>query len=172
MAGLVSNLGEAKAAEWMQGFAANLAHAPKGGDTDQLKSVAAGECAIALSNQYYYVRLMRSDKAEDKAIVDKVAIVWPNQDNRGVSMNVSGGGMLKSAPHKQAAVAFLEYLASNEAQSYFANGNNEWPVVAGVAIDNPALASLGTFRADPINVAELGKNQPIAQKLADRAGYK
>ena len=172
MASMVSNLGEAKAAEWLQGFTANLARAPKGGDTDQLKSVAAGECAIALSNQYYYVRLMRSEKPEDKAIVDKVAILWPNQENRGVSMNISGGGMLVNAPHKEAAVKFLEYLASDEAQAYFANGNNEWPVVPGVKIDNPALESLGKFRADPVNVAELGKNQPTAQKLADRAGYK
>lgn len=172
MASMVSNLGEAKAAEWLQGFTANLARAPKGGDTDQLKSVAAGECAIALSNQYYYVRLMRSEKPEDKAIVDKVAILWPNQENRGVSMNISGGGMLVNAPHKEAAVKFLEYLASDEAQAYFANGNNEWPVVPGVKFDNPALESLGKFRADPVNVAELGKNQPTAQKLADRAGYK
>ncbi|MET0344808.1 MAG: Fe(3+) ABC transporter substrate-binding protein [Casimicrobiaceae bacterium] len=172
MAGMVAHLGEAKAAEWVQGFTNNLARAPKGGDTDQLKAVAAGECAIALSNQYYYVRLLRSDKAEDKAIVDKVAVLWPNQDNRGVSMNISGGGVLKNAPHPANAVKFLEYLASDSAQAYFANGNNEWPVVPGVKFDNPALESLGKFKSDTINVAQLGKNQPVAQMLADRAGYK
>jgi iron(III) transport system substrate-binding protein len=172
MAGMVSALGEAKAEEWVKGLTANLARAPKGGDTDQLRAVAAGECAIALSNQYYVVRLMRSEKPEDRKVMETLAIVWPNQKDRGVSMNISGGGMLKNAPHKEAAVKFLEYLASDEAQAYFANGNNEWPVVPGVKIDNPALERLGDFKADPINVGELGKNQPVAQKMADRAGYK
>jgi iron(III) transport system substrate-binding protein len=80
--------------------------------------------------------------------------------------------MLKTAPHKEAAVKFLEYLASDSAQAYFANGNNEWPVVPGVRIDNPALEALGDFKADAINVGVLGRNQPVAQKIADRAGYK
>jgi iron(III) transport system substrate-binding protein len=172
MAGMVSALGEAKAEEWVKGLTANLARAPKGGDTDQLRAVAAGECAIALSNQYYVVRLMRSEKPEDRKVMESLAIVWPNQNDRGVSMNISGGGMLKNAPHKEAAVKFLEYLASDEAQAYFANGNNEWPVVPGVKINNPALERLGEFKADPINVGELGRNQPVAQKMADRAGYK
>ncbi|MEP7275212.1 MAG: Fe(3+) ABC transporter substrate-binding protein, partial [Betaproteobacteria bacterium] len=166
MAGMVAHLGEAKAEQWVQGLTANLARAPKGGDTDQLKAVAAGECAIALSNQYYYVRLLRSAKPEDKAIVDKVAVLWPNQDNRGVSMNISGGGVLRSAPHRANAIRFLEYLASDSAQAYFADGNNEWPVVPGVKFDNPALASLGKFKPDAINVAQLGRNQPVAQMLA------
>jgi iron(III) transport system substrate-binding protein len=172
MAGLVSHLGEAKAEQWVKGLAANLARDPKGGDTDQLRAVAAGECAVTLSNQYYVVRLMRSEKPEDRKVMESLAIVWPNQQDRGASMNVSGGGMLKNAPHKEAALKFLEYLASDSAQAYFANGNNEWPVVPGVKIDNPALESLGKFKADPINVKELGRNQAVAQKIADRAGYK
>ncbi len=117
MAGMVAHLGEAKAEEWIKGLASNLARDPKGGDTDQLKAVAAGECAIALSNQYYVVRLMRSDKPEDRKVIEALAFVWPNQDDRGVSMNISGGGMLKNAPHKDAAVKFLEYLASDDAQA-------------------------------------------------------
>lgn len=172
MASMVSALGEAKAEEWVKGFTANLARDPKGGDTDQLRAVAAGECAIAISNQYYMVRLMRSQKPEDRKVVQNVGMIWPNQKDRGVSMNISGGGMLKHAPNKDAAVKFLEYLASDSAQAYFANGNNEWPVVPNVKIANPALEALGDFKADAINVGELGRNQPVAQKIADRAGYK
>ena len=87
-------------------------------------------------------------------------------------MNISGGGVLKYAPHKENAIKFLEYLASDQAQQYFADGNNEWPVVVGVKVNNSELESLGTFKADTLNVGELGKNQPAAQKVADRAGWK
>jgi iron(III) transport system substrate-binding protein len=115
---------------------------------------------------------MRSQKPEDKAVVAKLGWVWPNQDNRGAQMNISGGGMLKNAPHKEAAVKFLEYLASDDAQRYFADGNNEWPVVPGVKISNAELDRLGEFKADTLNVGLLGKNQAAAQRAADRAGYK
>lgn len=169
---LIAHNGEAATERWAQGVVANLARTPKGGDTDQLKAVAAGECDIAIANTYYIARLMKSTKPEDKAVADKLGVVWPNQDSQGVHMNISGGGMLKHAPNKDSAVKFLEYLASDQAQAYFADGNNEWPVVPTVKIANPALEALGSFKADRINVAELGKYQPVAQKLADRAGYK
>jgi iron(III) transport system substrate-binding protein len=172
MSAMIANLGEAKAQAWIKGLADNLARQPKGGDTDQLLAVASGECAVALSNQYYFVRLMRSTKPEDQQAMERLQLVWPNQDNRGVSMNISGGGMLKHAPHKAAAVKFLEYLASDEAQAYFANGNNEWPVVPGVKFSNAALESLGKFKADTVGIASVGKNQPLAQKMADIAGYR
>jgi len=172
IASMVSHLGEAKARAWVEGVKANLARDPKGGDTDQLRSVAAGECAIAIANQYYYVRLMRSSKPADRAVVEKVAIVFPNQADRGTHMNISGGGVLKHAPHPDAALKFLEYLASDQAQAYFANGNNEWPAVSGVKLDNAALQSLGDFKSDKINVAKLGQAQPVAQQLADQAGWK
>src|SRR5262245_48519423 len=169
---LVNYLGEAKAEEWTKAVAANLARAPKGGDTDQLKSVAAGECDIALSNTYYYVRLMKSDKRDERQIAEQVGVILPNQKDRGTHVNVSGGGVLKHAPHREAAVRFLEYLASDQAQGYFANGNNEWPVVASVKTDNPQLAALGEFKMDTLNLAMIGKNQPTAQKIADRSGFK
>ncbi|MBA2690756.1 MAG: Fe(3+) ABC transporter substrate-binding protein [Burkholderiales bacterium] len=172
IASMVANLGEAATEQWAKGLVSNLARDPKGGDNDQLKAVTAGECDLAISNTYYIVRLMRSNKAEDKAAVAKLGVIWPNQGNRGTQMNISGGGMLKNAPNKQAAVEFLEYLASDEAQAYFANGNNEWPVVPGVKVNNPALESLGKFKADSLNVALLGKNQPTAQKIADRVDFK
>jgi iron(III) transport system substrate-binding protein len=171
-ASMVTHLGEQKAEAWVKGLKENLARDPKGGDTDQLRAAAAGECAIAVSNQYYYVRLMRSSKPDDKKVAERLAIVFPNQDNRGTHMNISGGGMLKHAPHKEAARLFLEYLASDEAQTYFANGNNEWPVVPSEKLDNPELESLGEFKLDSINVARLGQAQAVAQRISDRVGYK
>lgn len=172
MSSLIAHDGEAKTEQWTRGVVANLARAPKGGDTDQLKAVAAGECDIAVANTYYIARILKSAKPEDKAVAEKLGVLWPNQASQGVHMNISGGGMLKHAPNKESARAFLEYLASDDAQRYFADGNNEWPVVESVKISNPALEALGSFKADKINVAELGKHQPQAQKLADKAGYK
>lgn len=169
---LITHLGEAKTEEWARGVVANFARAPKGGDTDQIKAVAAGECQVALSNTYYLVRLLRSDRPEDRKVMESVGIVWPNQKTFGTHINVSGGGMLKSAPHKEEAVKFLEYLASDEAQAYFANGNNEWPVVRTAVAKNPVLESLGSFKADSLNVGTLAKNTAQAQKIYDRAGYR
>ena len=172
MSALIEHWGEKKAEAWARGVVANFARPPRGGDTDQIRAVAAGECQVAISNSYYYVRLVTSDKPEDKDVIAKVALVWPNQKSFGTHMNISGAGVLKHAPHPQAAVRFLEYLASDPAQSYFANGNNEWPVVKSAPLNNPALASLGDFKADTLNIAALGKNQALAQKIFDRVGYK
>lgn len=170
-ASMVSHLGEKGAEDWVRGLTNNLARTPKGGDTDQIRAAAAGECAIAVTNQYYFVRLMRG-KPDDRKVADQLAVVFPNQDNRGTHMNISGGGVLKHAPNKEAARLFLEYLASDEAQSYFANGNNEWPTVSSVKLDNKALESFGKFKTDAINVAQLGQNQPTAQRISDRVGFK
>jgi iron(III) transport system substrate-binding protein len=172
MSALIEHWGEAKAEEWARGVVTNFARAPKGGDTDQIMAVAAGECAVALSNSYYYVRLLKSEKPEDKKAIQAVALVWPNQKSFGTHMNISGAGVLKSAPHREAAIRYLEYLASDTAQAHFANGNNEWPVAKGVKLDNAALASLGNFKMDTLNVSALGKNQPLAQKIFDRVGWK
>ncbi|MFA7270443.1 MAG: Fe(3+) ABC transporter substrate-binding protein [Sterolibacterium sp.] len=169
---LIHHLGEQKTEEWAKGLVANFARAPKGGDTDQIKSVAAGECGVAISNTYYIVRLMRSSKDEDRKVIENIGVVWPNQKSFGTHINVSGGGMLKTAPHKDAAVKFLEYLASDQAQAYFANGNNEWPVVKSAAVKNPELESLGKFKADNLNVGTLSKNTAQAQKIFDRAGWR
>ena len=172
MASIIANQGEAQAEAWARGVVANFARAPKGGDTDQIKAVAAGECGVTISNTYYLARLMRSEKAEDQAVVAKVGVVWPDQAGKGTHINVSGGGMLKNAPHKEAAVKFLEYLASDEAQRYFADGNNEWPVVAGLKIANPALDKLGAFKADTLPVGSLAMYRAKAQMIFDRAGYR
>ncbi len=172
MSALIEHLGEAKAEQWAKGVVNNFARAPKGGDTDQIRAVAAGECAVAISNSYYYVRLMKSDKPEDKKVVAATGLIWPNQKSFGTHMNVSGAGVIKTAPNKAAAIRFLEYLTSDSAQTYFASGNNEWPVVKGAPLDNAALASLGNFKMDTLNISALGKNQPTAQKIFDKVGYK
>ena len=172
MAAIIAHQGEARADAWARGVVANFARAPKGGDTDQIKAVAAGECAVTIANTYYVARLMRSDKAEDKKTMERVGVVWPDQKGFGTHLNVSGGGMLKHAPHPAAAVKFLEYLASDEAQRYFADGNNEWPAVAGVKVSNPALEKLGKFKADTLPVGSLAMYRAKAQMIFDRASYR
>jgi len=167
----IAHLGDAKAEAWAKGVVANMARTPKGGDTDQIKAVAAGECAIALSNTYYYARLLRSTQAGDKEVVDKTAVVFPDQAAYGTHVNISGAGILKNAPHRENAQKFLEYLASNDAQRYFADGNNEWPVVASVTVANPALDAMGKFKIDPLPIASYGKYTAEAQKIADRSGW-
>jgi iron(III) transport system substrate-binding protein len=115
---------------------------------------------------------MRSEKPEDRALIEKVGLIWPNQGDRGTHINISGGGMLRQAPNRDSAVKFLEYLASDTAQTLFANGNNEWPIVKGVKLANPALESLGPFKTDPLPLANLGKSQAAAQRIADKVGWK
>ena len=168
----LEHLGEARTEEWLRGLVANMARPPKGGDTDQIKAVASGECQIALTNSYYLARLMRSDKAEDRAVVDKIGFVFPDQAGFGTHVNIAGGAVAKNAPHREAAVLFLEYLSSDAAQAYFADGNNEWPVVKGLKIGNPALEAMGPFKADNIPVSYVGMNQVKIQRMLDRVGYK
>jgi iron(III) transport system substrate-binding protein len=172
MGALIDHLGEQKAEEWAKAVRANLAQDPKGGDTDQLKAVAAGQCDVTISNQYYYARLARSQKPDERAIADKLGVVFPNQATWGTHVNISGAGVLKNAPNREAAIKFLEYLASDEAQRYFAEGNNEWPVVASVKTNNPVLTKLGEFKRDPLNVAVFGRHQPNSQKIYDRVAWK
>jgi iron(III) transport system substrate-binding protein len=172
---LVASMIEANGVEateaWAQGLVDNLARPPQGGDTDQIKAVAAGECDLAVVNHYYLVRLMEGDTAEDRAVADEVGIVFPNQDGRGAHANVSGAGVVASAPNRENAVRFLEYLTTPEAQAYFAQGNYEFPVVDGVKLD-PVLEQWGEIKTDAVNAAKLGENNPEAVKLMDRVGWK
>ena len=171
LSSLIAATGPEKAEQWARGVVANMARTPKGGDTDQLTAVAAGECDVAVANTYYYVRLMKSAKPEERAVAQKLGVVFPNQANRGTHVNISGAGVAKYAPNREAAVTFLEYLASPSAQRYFTEGNNEYPVAPGTK-PNPELASLGTFRKDALNVSLFGRNQGAAQQIYDRAGWK
>jgi iron(III) transport system substrate-binding protein len=169
---LLQHLGEPATEAWLKGVVANMARAPKGGDTDQIKAVASGECQIALTNTYYLARMMRSSNPEDRAVVEKVGVVFPNQASWGTHVNIAGAGMAKNAPHRDAARQFLEYLSSDQAQAYFADGNNEWPVVASAKTANPALDAMGKFKAETIPVAVTGQNQTKVQQMLDRVGYK
>src|SRR5690606_10173434 len=164
--------GEETAERWAAGVVANFARKPRGGDTDQIRAVATGECGVALTNSYYLARLMRSDKPEDREVVAKVAAVWPNQQSYGTHVNVSGAGVAKHAPHRAEAVLFLEFLASDEAQRHFVEANNEWPVVASVNQSNPALEALGEFKSDTLPVASIGRAQVQATKIIDRVGWR
>ncbi|KAA3651531.1 MAG: iron ABC transporter substrate-binding protein [Proteobacteria bacterium] len=171
-AAMIEHNGVEKTEAWAKGIVANFARDPKGGDTDQIRAVAAGECGVAIANSYYVARLINSSKPEDQQVMGAVGVIWPNQANVGTHINVSGGGMLKHAPNKAAAVAFLEYLASDDAQRYFADGNNEWPVVQSVKVSNAALEKLGAFKADALPVGKLAETVAEAQKVYDRAGYR
>jgi iron(III) transport system substrate-binding protein len=176
-AAMTEHLGDKKTEEWLKGIVANLARDPKGGDTDQIKAVGAGECQIAVSNTYYIARLLRSSSAADKALMDKVAVVFPNQTTWGTHLNIAGGAVARHAKNTAAAVKFLEYLASPEAQAYFADGNNEWPTARGVKVNNPALQAMsgaanGNFKAETLPLSTVGANAVKVQQMLDRVGFK
>ena len=172
---ITEHLGEQKTEEWLKGVVANLARSPKGGDTDQIKAVASGECDIAVTNSYYLARLMRSSKPEDVAVANKVGVVFPNQQSWGTHLNIAGGAVAKHSKNEANAVKFLEYLASPEAQNYFANGNNEWPTAKGVMVDNPALKAMtgnAAFKSETIPISAVGANTTQVQQMLDRVGFK
>jgi iron(III) transport system substrate-binding protein len=172
---MVERLGTDKTEAILKGMVNNMARKPVGGDTDQIKAVASGECGVTIANTYYWARLLRSTKPEDQAIVAKVAMVWPNQTSpyaSGTHVNIAGGAVAKHAPHRAAAIQFLEYLASPSAQSYFAEGNNEWPIDPKAVINNPALKSLGTFKAETVPASAFGLRQVTAARLMNQVGYK
>jgi iron(III) transport system substrate-binding protein len=169
---MLAHLGPQATEAWLKGLVDNMARAPKGGDTDQIKAAASGECQIALTNSYYLARMMRSTKPEDVEVISKIGFVFPNQQSWGTHVNIAGGAVAKHAKNRAEAVAFLEYLSSDEAQRYFADGNNEWPVVASVKVNNPALEAMGKFKVDTLPIADAGKNQAQVQQMLDRVGFK
>ena len=171
LASIIAHEGAEAAEIWARGVVANFARPPQGGDTDQLLAVAAGECGVAVANSYYFARLMNSEDPADKATVAALGWVFPGQDGNGTHVNVSGAGVVATAPHPQNARRFLEYLASERAQTLFARGNNEYPA-APAPLDNPALERMGEFRIDPLNVALYGVHQAEAQQVFDRAGWR
>lgn len=171
---VLEHLGEAKTESWLKGLVSNMARAPKGGDTDQIKGVASGECGMALTNSYYLARLMRSTAPEDKAIMAKIDVVFPNQQSWGTHVNLAGAGVAKHSKNPANAVKFMEYLASPGAQNYFADGNNEWPAVIGLKLNNPALQAMAGngFKAENMAASVLANNQTKVQQMLDRVGYK
>ena len=168
------HLGEAKTEQWLKGLVANMARDPKGGDTDQIKGVASGECGIALANTYYIARILRSEAPADKAIADRIGVVFPDQQGAGTHVNIAGAAVAKHAKNTANAIRFMEYLASLPAQEYFANGNNEWPAVANIKLTNPALQAMAGdgFKPDAVTISAIGKNQVKVQQMLDRVGYR
>jgi iron(III) transport system substrate-binding protein len=174
---VIEHLGDKAGEAWLAGLVTNMARKPQGGDTDQIKAVASGECGFALTNTYYMARLMRSTKPEDIALSERVGVIFPNQSTTGTHVNIAGGAVAKYSPNKANAVKFLEYLATKEAQDYFANGNNEWPTVASVKVSNPALFAMsgqagGVFKAEILPLSVIGMNQVKVQQMLDRVGFK
>ena len=157
--------------EWARGIVANMARKPAGGDTDQLRAAAAGQCDIAVANTYYYGRLAGSSKDADRAVVDALGLFWPNQDDRGAHVNVSGAGLTAHAKNPEAAVQLLEFLVNAESQAWYAEVNNEYPVVAD-AESSELLKSFGEFHSDSLNLSKLGENNRAAVQLMDRAGWR
>ncbi len=166
LASIIAADGIEAANEWAEGVVANFARPPQGNDTGNVEAVAAGECQISIANTYYIARMA----SDGNAAVDGIGIVFPNQEDRGTHVNISGAGITAYAPNRENAVQFLEYLTNETAQAYFANGNNEYPVVAGVA-PTSAVAQLGTFAEDQVNAAALGENQAEAIRVFDSVGW-
>lgn len=167
---MMAAIGEAKTESWVKAMVANLAQKPSGNDTAMIKAVAAGEGDLTIANTYYLARLANSSKPEDRAIAEKVGIIFPNQSDRGTHVNISGGGIAKFAPNKEAALKYLEYLASPEAQRIFAGSNFEYPAVSGVQM-NATLTGYGKFKADSVNSKVFGQKNGAALRVMDRSGW-
>ncbi len=169
LSSIIAHRGEEAAQDWAEGVVANFARDPQGNDTAQIESVAAGECRIAVVNTYYLARFAGGDEAE-QAIFDKIGVIFPDQNGTGTHINISGAAIVKNAPNRENAIRFLEYLTSDSAQRYFADGNNEYPAVASLDA-NSAVEQLGEFEPDTLNAAEIGRNQRTAVEIFDRAGW-
>ena len=171
LASIIENHGEEAAREWAAGVVENFARDPEGGDTDQLRALVSGQCDISIANSYYFARALRDDVEGVSGSIDQIGWVFPAQDGEGAHMNLSGGGVAANAPNRENAVAFLEYLASDQAQQYFSAGNDEFPAVPGVELSE-SVAQLGEFKADDVSLSAVAKNIPLAQKIFNEVGWK
>ncbi|MBE9041257.1 Fe(3+) ABC transporter substrate-binding protein [Oscillatoriales cyanobacterium LEGE 11467] len=158
--------------EWAKGLVDNFARPPEGNDVSQVKAVADGVADLAIVNSYYVARLANSDDPEDRAVIEQLGMFFPNQDDRGTHINISGAGVVANAPNKENAIAFIEYLVTPEVQTQFARNNNEFPVVEGAQLDNAFLEEYVPFKEDNLNAATVGENNAEALQIMDRAGWK
>jgi len=171
VASMIAANGEPATEKWAAGLVKNMARPPRGGDRDQVRAAASGQCDIAIANTYYFGAMLAGKKAKDKAAASKMALFWPNQSTRGTHVNISGAGITKHASNRDNAVRLLEFLANKASQKWYAETNYEYPVRTDVEASD-LLRSWGTFKSDAINLSILGKNNPKAVKLMDRAGWK
>lgn len=158
---------------WARGVAANLARRPQGGDTDQFRALPSGQCRIAISNTYYLGHVGASERPEDRALFARIGVIFPNQGpgDRGTHVNVSGAGLVKTAPHPEAARRFLEFLVSDQAQEILAQGNMEYPAVPGAPM-HPILRAMGEFRADSIEALRNPATAAQALQIMQRSGWR
>lgn len=170
VASMLEAKGRADTLAWLQGFVSNFARKPNGGDRDQIKAAAAGECDIAIANTYYLAQMIQSDDAAQREAASKVAVFWPNQQGRGAHVNVSGAGVTAAAKNKDNAVRLLEFLVTDESQQWYAEVNNEYPVRGGIKLSE-AVAGFGDFKADDLNLGQLGVNNRAAVQVMDQAGW-
>jgi iron(III) transport system substrate-binding protein len=170
-ASLVVADGEPKAEAWMRGVTANLARKPEGGDTDQLKAIAAGRGQVAIVNSYYAARLIASDKPEDKKVMENIGLAFPEQGGRGTHVNVSGIGLAKNAPNAAAARKYLEFWLSPESQAKMAASMHEYPAVTGVE-PSVAVKSLGAWKFDTSPLSKIASATPVSIRLLDKAGWR
>jgi iron(III) transport system substrate-binding protein len=168
---IVAHAGKAKAQAWADSFVKNFARKPAGGDRDQIRALAAGQCDIAIANTYYLAGLAKSKSERDRTAAARTRIFWPNQKGRGAHVNVSGAGITKYAKNAANALKLLEWLSGEEAQRLYANRVYEYPVKAGIPV-HPVLRQFGEFKADRLNLATLARHQKEASRIADRAGWR
>lgn len=171
LSAVIENHGAEAAKAWAQGVVDNFARDPQGGDTDQLRGLVSGECDISISNTYYFARAVRRDvKGLGVEEIGNIGWVFPSQNAEGAHMNLSGGGVAAHAPNRANAVAFLEYLASDQAQQYFSAGNDEYPAVPGVSL-SPSVAVLGLFKPDDVDLSDVAANVATAQTIFNQVGW-
>lgn len=171
VASMIAANGETKTERWARGLVANLARPPKGGDRDQIKAAAAGQCDIAVANTYYLAGMLNSGKADQVAAAEKVAVFWPNQNGRGAHVNISGAAVTRSSKNPEAALKLIEFLVSEASQQWYAEVNGEYPIREGVAV-GATLKAWGEYKADALNLGRLGDLNSQAVMLMDRAGWK
>ncbi len=170
LASIIAAHGVEAATEWARGVRANMARPPQGSDRDQMRAVVAGLGDIALVNTYYVGLLVNSSSAEDQAVGNALGVFFPNQEGRGAHMNISGAGVTKASDNSAGAQRLLEFLVSDEAQAVFPSTTSEFPVVPSVP-KTELLESWGTFKVDPLNVAQLGELNATAVRCFDLAGW-
>ena len=167
-ASMIAVHGEEKAKTWLEGLKSNLARKPQGNDRAQVKAIKEGECDLAIGNTYYYGKMLENE--EQRPWAEAVNIVFPNQDGRGMSMNISGMSLIKGAPNQENAVKLMEFLSDDVAQKIYAEVNYEYPVKSGVEwAEN--VKSWGTFKADTVSLAEIARLTPAAIMMVDEIGY-
>lgn len=171
VASMIATQGEAATEAWARDFVANFARPPQGGDRDQIKAAAAGLCDVAIANTYYFAAMLNDANPAERETAAKLAVFWPDQDGRGVHVNVSGIGLTTAARNVDQARKLMEFMVSDEAQRWYAEANHEYPVVAGVA-PSDTLKAWGEFKADDVNLSQLGRYNADAVRLMDRAGWK